>query len=73
MTVLRYRTEIVVSPDRYVCLQLPDHFPEGLARVTVSYDDPSPSDPAEAPDSAEPDDPDIEWWEEFDGEPRRTV
>lgn len=65
MTVLRYRTEIVVSRDRYVCLQLPGHFPEGLARVTVSYLDPSRT---VTPDDPEPDGDDIEWWEEFDGE-----
>ena len=35
ITLLRYRTEIVVPPDRYVCLQLPAHFPEGRATVTV--------------------------------------
>lgn len=62
--MLRYRTEIVVSSDRYVCLQLPDDLPEGLAIVTVHY----PNHPG-TPDSqyeADPDREDIEWWEEFD-------
>jgi hypothetical protein len=67
---LRYRTEIVVSPDRYVCLQLPEDFPEGPARVVVYYPGPDPAGPPEPVEDAEADD-DIEWWEEFDGDPPR--
>ena len=63
--MLRYRTEIVVPADRYVCLQLPGHLPEGRATVTVQYHDPRP----EPRDEADPDREDIEWWEEFDDEP----
>jgi hypothetical protein len=64
--VPRYRTEVVVPADRYVCLQLPPHFPEGVATVTVHVHGPPESDrpgPAEEPD---PDREDIEWWEEFE-------
>ncbi len=62
---MRYQTEIHVSPDRYVCLQLPSYFPEGRATVTVEVklDDPSTT---EAPAVDDADHQDIEWWEEFD-------
>ena len=33
---MRYQTEIHVSSDRYVCLQLPSYFPEGKATVVVT-------------------------------------
>ena len=62
----RYRTEVVVPPDRYVCLQLPGHYPEGRATVTVQYHDPSVDRAVEAADDDEPDRDDFEWWEEFD-------
>ncbi len=64
---MRYQTEIHVSTDRYVCLQLPSFFPEGRATVTVEVevklDDVSA---AEAPAVDDADRQDIEWWEEFD-------
>ncbi len=67
--VPRYLTEIVVPVDRYVFLQLPDSFPVGRARVTVSFLESEtqwPADdvaPVESPDR-EVDD--VEWWEEFE-------
>jgi hypothetical protein len=64
-----YRTQIIVSGDRYVCLQLPDHFPEGEATVTVVGSHPSPAESPEVDPTVlrhdQPDE-DIEWWEEFD-------
>lgn len=71
----RYRTEIVVSRDRYVCLQLPEDFPEGPATITLYALDPGTTPRAETPDdpAAEPPDPDdegdVEWWDEFDERP----
>jgi hypothetical protein len=62
--VFRYRTEIVVPADRYVCLQLPAHLPEGRATVVVSFPDLHQADGLSPPD--EPDREDIEWWEEFE-------
>ncbi len=64
---MRYQTEIHVSPDRYVCLQLPDFFPEGRAvvTVTVEVERPARSDYGTA---EETDREDIEWWDEFDDE-----
>jgi hypothetical protein len=69
-----YRTEIVIPVDRYVCLQLPEHLPEGRATVTVQFQGPEP-DPVEPPGAVkagaavnDPDVEDIEWWEEFEGE-----
>lgn len=69
--VPHYRTEVVIPPDRYVCLQLPPLIPEGRAIVTVlvqapeSGDDPDP-DP-------ELDRQDIEWWDEFEDDRERIV
>jgi hypothetical protein len=66
--VRRYQTEIAVPPDRYVCLQLPSDFPEGLATVTVHFHE-SPYPTAREPsDEGEFDREDIEWWEEFESE-----
>jgi hypothetical protein len=62
---MRYQTEIHVSPDRYVCLQLPTFFPEGRARVTVTFDREDGLD-SESPALDEPDREDVEWWEELD-------
>ena len=61
----RYQTEIVIPPDRYVCLQMPAHFPEGTATVTVLAGE---HDGGEVvpPREADPDRLDIEWWDEFD-------
>jgi hypothetical protein len=63
---MRYQTEIHVSTDRYVCLQLPSFFPEGRATVTVTVDleGPSAADAAAGEDDRQ----DIEWWDEFDEE-----
>jgi hypothetical protein len=65
--VRRYRTEIVIPPDRYIGLQLPAHLPEGRAILTVVVQEPEPGDAA-APE-ADVEGQDIEWWEEFDEEP----
>ena len=72
----RYRTEIVVPPDRYVCLRLPDESPEGRAIVTVDFTESNPalaldstsSDLGIEPIDHDADREDIEWWEEFDGD-----
>jgi hypothetical protein len=64
---MRYQTEIHVSADRYVCLQLPTHFPEGRARVTVTIEAEGLSGSGQ-PSSEEIDREDIEWWDEFDDE-----
>ncbi len=62
---MRYRTEIFVAADRYVCLQLPDYLPEGRAIVTVTVEsEVSPGRGAEVDDDRH----DIEWWDEFDDE-----
>lgn len=58
----RYRTEILIPPDRTVVMQLPATVPEGWATVTVTVHDPHDADHHE-PD---PDRQDIEWWDEFD-------
>ena len=63
----RYHTEIVIPPDRYVCLQMPEHFPEGRATITVLVDEPGAIE-ADPPREADPDRQDIEWWEEFEDE-----
>jgi hypothetical protein len=66
----RYRTEIVVPADRYVCLQLPEGLPDGPATVTVDFhghDPAAPGDPMRD-DVDDPDREDIEWWEEFEDE-----
>jgi hypothetical protein len=62
--VRRYRTEIVIPPDRYVGLQLPAHLPEGRAVVTILVEN-EDDDPAYGSES-DPDRQDIEWWDEFD-------
>jgi hypothetical protein len=72
-----YRTEFIVPPDRYVCLQLPLDLPEGRATITITvHPDESRSPTAvERPVSfseseyvpeGDLDQQDIEWWEEFD-------
>jgi hypothetical protein len=60
--VQRYRTEIVIAPDRVITLHLPPHFPEGRAIVVVQAEEPTPG----APHVPEEDRQDIEWWEEFE-------
>lgn len=64
---MRYQTEIHVSADRYVCLQLPSYFPEGRAVVvvTVVAADSLSSRPSTGDEN---DDQDIEWWDEFEDE-----
>jgi hypothetical protein len=64
--VIRYQTEVIVPPDRYLCLQLPAHLPEGRVTVTVIADEPEPAEVLAAPEP-DLDRQDIEWWEEFDG------
>jgi len=69
--VSQYRTEFIVPPDRYLCLQLPPHLPEGKVTVTVTVHEPSPIErsPSSKPQSEAEDDldrQDIEWWEEFE-------
>lgn len=61
----RYRTEIHIPNDRYVCLQLPDRLPEGKAIVTVVFDQHPPNSDPES-EASDPDQDDIEWWDEFD-------
>ncbi len=65
--MIRYQTEVVIPPDRYVSLQLPVELPEGNATVIVifqtAFSDSSPSAPEDNPESQ-----DIEWWEEFEGD-----
>jgi hypothetical protein len=64
---MRYRTEILISPDRYVCLQLPTYLPEGRAVVTVIVQEPDSYEQGTTGE-ADPDRQDIEWWDEFDGD-----
>jgi hypothetical protein len=64
--LLRYRTEIFVPADRYICLQLPVDLPEGLATVTVHVHEATASDDPGAHEAPDPDREDIEWWEEFE-------
>jgi hypothetical protein len=62
--VRRYRTEIVVPPDRYIGLQLPPSLPEGRAIVTVTIEEERPLDLPDLPE-LDAEDEDIEWWDEF--------
>ena len=67
--MVRYRTEVVIPPDRLIGLQLPEHFPEGRAIVTVQFLDVNePFDDADARDE----DRDMEWWEEFEDQRGRV-
>ncbi len=69
----RYRTEIVIAADRYVCLQLPEHLPEGRAVVTVHVPDAAADGAPATHHEDDPDGDDIEWWDEIGGEsPSRT-
>ena len=63
--MIRYQTEVVVPPDRYVCLQLPPTIHEGRATVIVLVEE---AEPAEVVANIDPelDHQDIEWWEEFE-------
>ncbi len=62
---MRYRTEILIPPDRYVCVQLPSYLPEGRAVVTITVHEAESDDGGPAGES-DPDRQDIEWWDEFD-------
>lgn len=61
----RYRTEIVIPPDRYVGVQLPAHLPEGRAVITIEVQE-AESAMSAAWTETDPDHQDIEWFEEFD-------
>lgn len=69
--MIRYQTEIVVPPDRYVALQLPPDLPEGRAVVTVVVQTALESESAAAEEDAESQD--IEWWEEFEDDYERIA
>jgi hypothetical protein len=60
--VRRYRTQILIPPDRTVVLHLPPAVPEGWAIVTVQVQEADPKDHQEV----DPDHQDIEWWDEFE-------
>jgi hypothetical protein len=64
-----YRTEILIPPDRCVCLYLPERLPEGRATVTVLVHEPD-ADPAAS--EVDPDRQDIEWWDEFEDDRERV-
>jgi hypothetical protein len=68
--VPQYRTEVEIPPDRYVCLQLPSHFPSGRATVTVLLHAPEATDET-PPAETDPDHQDIEWWDEFEEDRER--
>jgi hypothetical protein len=69
---MRYRTEISIPADRYVCVQLPSYLPEGLAVLTVTIQAPIPIESSESGET-DPDRMDIEWWDEFEGDPASVV
>lgn len=65
-----YRTEIHIPADHSITLQLPAHLPAGRAIVSVVVADEEEAGPDVAvPPEIELEGQDIEWWEEFDGEP----
>ena len=64
---VQYRTEILIPPDRYVCVQLPSYLPEGRAVVIVTVHEPETEELGPTSES-DPDRQDIEWWDEFDRE-----
>ncbi len=76
----RYRTRIVIPPDRTVIVQLPPDLPDGPATLIIRVDPPAPRDPPAgaafepadrpAPAAVPPglDELDIEW---FDDDPVR--
>ena len=69
---MRYRTEIVIPPDRYVCVQLPTYLPEGKAVVTIYLPD-RDDGPPNLFTEIESDRQDIEWWDEFEEDRRSAV
>lgn len=67
--MIRYRTEVVIPPDRFVGLQLPADLPEGRAVVTVVVEVVEPDEPGPPEDAIlDPEGEDIEWWDEFGDE-----
>ncbi len=66
----RYRTEIEIPPDGYVCIQLPGYVPAGRAVLTIVVNDREslPEATSHHPAEHETDRQDIEWWDEFEGE-----
>jgi hypothetical protein len=64
---MRYRTEILIPPDRYVCVQLPSYLPEGRAVITVTVND-RETEERGLPNESDPDRQDIEWWNEFEAD-----
>ncbi len=70
--MLRYKTEVIIPPDRYISLQLPEELPEGHAIVTVVFQPNPASSQAAAPED-NPENQDIEWWEEFEGDCERIA
>ena len=62
---MRYRTEISIPPDRYVCVQLPAYLPEGRAQITITFHETEGSENHYTGES-DVDRQDIEWWDEFD-------
>ena len=62
--VRRYRTQILIPPDRTVVMQLPSTIPDGWAIVTIQVQENHEAEHHEA----DPDHQDIEWWDEFDDE-----
>lgn len=69
----RYRTEILIPADRHIHIQLPDQWPEGLARLIIEVVDPEPAQSTQSADREfnSLDSHDMEWWEEFDEEADR--
>ena len=63
---MRYRTEISIPADHYVCVQLPAFLPEGRAILTVTFQASSTADDGDA--DLDLDRQDIEWWDEFETE-----
>lgn len=68
--MIRYQTEIVVPPDRYVALQLPPDLPEGRAVVTVVVQ--TVLEP-ECAIEEDVESEDMEWWEEFEDDYERIA
>ena len=67
---MQYRTEVFIPPDRYVCLQLPVHLPEGRATITIQIHEPEPVHSG-ANSELDLDRQDIEWWDEFEDDRER--
>jgi hypothetical protein len=76
-TVRRYRTEVVIPPDRALVLHLPEDLPEGRAIVMIQVEEEVDLDTDLDGDGHDLEDVldvhahDMEWWEEFEDEPVR--